>query len=103
MKFKYGWSRYILRIAMENIIPIENQWRPLKTLLDPVYQKNLIRFEKNILENIIFSKNEIINEYVNINTLKIIYQKLLQNDESSDSRYIWNIILLSIWLQKNNY
>ena len=32
MKFKHGWSRYILRIAMDGILPKENQWR-LKKLI----------------------------------------------------------------------
>ncbi|MGI6483992.1 MAG: asparagine synthase-related protein [Methanobacterium sp.] len=46
MKFKFGWSRYILRIAMTGILPIENQWRVSKANLNPVYKKNLLMFEK---------------------------------------------------------
>ncbi|MGI6483856.1 MAG: asparagine synthase-related protein [Methanobacterium sp.] len=51
-EFKFGWSRYILRIAMTGILPIENQWRVSKANLNPVYKKKLVNVrKKNIRTN----------------------------------------------------
>ena len=46
MKFKFGLNRYILRASMENILPKEIQWRPLKKYFDPVLEKNLLLLRK---------------------------------------------------------
>ncbi len=40
MKVKFGWSRYILRIAMDGILPQEIQWRPFKAEANNIYQNN---------------------------------------------------------------
>lgn len=97
IKFKSGWSRYILRIAMEGILPPENQWRSDKTNLDPFYEKNLL-FEKNSLDEIINSRENIIKEYVDINKIKEIYNKYREGKANSDSIYwIWLISMLSLW------
>lgn len=101
MKFKFGWSRYILRIAMKDILPPENQWRATKANLSPVYKKNMLLFEKNLLDEVIFSKNKIIKDYVNIDKLKDIYQKFIKGVEVSNSPYtIFLVSQLFLWLNQ---
>ena len=34
MKFKLGWDRYIQRVSMQDILPKDVQWRPLKKYFD---------------------------------------------------------------------
>ena len=88
---------------MNDILPEDIQWRHDKTILDPFYEKNLLLFEKNILEDIIFSKNQIIERYVDIKKTKEIYKKYNDGKADSDSIYwLWLVSILALWLNKNN-
>jgi len=103
MKFKFGWSRYILRIAMTGILPIENQWRVSKANLNPVYKKNLLMFEKKILEQMIFHDKAVIDQYVDIDVLREIYEKYIDGTGDSEHLYaIWLVLQLYLWLKRNS-
>lgn len=111
IKFQFGWDRYILRMAMENILPAEIQWRFSKQDYLPPLQKNLIFFEKKFLEEIIYDDNKKINDYVDLDVLKKIYENYKsQNAKSIDNKSLEDIIdavdvwlgtILYIWLWKN--
>jgi asparagine synthase (glutamine-hydrolysing) len=102
VKFKFGWNRYILRIAMNNILPKENQWRPDKINLTAYYERSLFFFEKKRLQNIIFSKNKKIGEYVNINMIKKVYRNYEDGKADPDSIYwLWMVSIMSLWFKCN--
>ena len=63
IKFKNGWYRYIQRIAMENVLPKQNQWRRKGSSILPLFDKNLLELEKDRLNDIIDTKHNLINEY----------------------------------------
>lgn len=97
MKFKNGWNRYILRLAMENILPKEIQWRAHKSDLSYTYKKNLL-LELKKLEKIIYEDNEIIEKYVNLKTIKKIFEKF-KSDGGNNLFEFWIVILLDYWLK----
>ncbi|WP_048190977.1 lasso peptide isopeptide bond-forming cyclase [Methanobacterium sp. SMA-27] len=102
MKFRFGWNRYIQRMAMDNILPKEVQWRPLKKFFNPVYEKNLLLFENNILKKIFCHENLMIKEYVDIEMIKEFYKEY--NSGRGDivsNRYIWLVTLLDLWLNES--
>ncbi len=95
IKFKSGWSRYILRIAMNNILPREVQWRSGKMNISPFYKKNLILFENNII-NEIANSNEI-EKYVDKKIIRDIYEDYKKgNDDIYD---LWLVLMLFLWLK----
>ncbi len=102
MKFKNGWNRYILRVSMENILPKEIQWRPLKKYFGSVLEKNFLLFEKNILDEIFCSNNPKIENYVNLDMLKLIYEKYNSGNENKNLEQLWSATLLHLWLQYSN-
>ncbi len=100
IKFKFGWNRYILRIAMNNILPKDNQWRPDKTNLTPYYEKNLFLFDKDRLDEILFSKNKNIDTYVDLNIIKNVYEKFKDGNADSDNIYwLWMVSILSLFVK----
>lgn len=100
MKFKFGWSRYIQRKSMDGIIPKEIQWRHKSESLEKVYEANLLRFEKQRLDQIIQTSNSTLNQFVDMNNLCEIYgQKFVKNTAEYESIDIWLSVLLSIWLE----
>lgn len=99
MKFKFGWSRYILRAAMDGILPIENQWRLLKATTDPIYH-NFLSSEKNIINKII-NDNNLLALFMDLNKINELHKKCLDGNKDIRFRYIWFAILLSLWLKDN--
>ena len=100
IKFQFGWSRYILRDAMKNMLPEENQWRPDKMNFRPYYKRNLLLFEKDRLDDIIFSKNKNIEEFVDINIIKNFYKKYEDGKADFNSIYwLWSVCILSLWVK----
>ncbi len=102
MKFKI-WNRYIQRASMENIIPSEIQWHKSKTNLKKFLNDNLILMEQSRLKSI-FTQEKIINQYSDINKLKIIYEDYNNNRKLSyqELYYLWLTMILFLWLKIRN-
>ncbi|MDI6723996.1 MAG: lasso peptide isopeptide bond-forming cyclase [Methanobacterium sp.] len=96
MKYRYGWDRYIQRIALNDILPRKIQWRPSKKLFGPVLERNLL-FEKDLLVEIFYENNEVINDYVNLDIIKDQYYKYSSTTEEKSLKDIWQITY-NIWL-----
>lgn len=102
MKFKYGWNRYTQRMAMENILPPEIQWRYIKKFFNPVYERNLLLFEESRLEKI-FTKNFLMEDYVNLDIINTFYKKYKSgNGNVRTNIELWLFILLDLWLRESN-
>ena len=98
-----GWDRIIMRRAMENILPTEIQWRKDKKYLNLNYTTNLIRFEKDLFEDLIFKNKRLIEDYVDIDALIKAYNLYNLNKNETDiiSVYnIWKSIILWLWISK---
>jgi asparagine synthase (glutamine-hydrolysing) len=98
MKLKFGWGKYILRLAMENILPVEIQWRNSKTDLSPSYEKNFLLFEKDTLKRLIYNENQLISDYINLEKFKDILNKRASEGEQ-DLFDVWLVVLLDLWLK----
>ncbi len=79
IKLKNGWGRYIMRRAMEDILPYEIQWRPLKANLSPNLTRKLAEYEKNTLNDIIYKDNVQMFPYYNIAYLGKIFDRYTKN------------------------
>jgi asparagine synthase (glutamine-hydrolysing) len=102
MKFRHGWNRYIQRVAMNDILPKEIQWRSLKNFFTEVYEKNLLLYEKNCLRQIFSQKNLLIKPYVNVHKIRDSYKKYEKGEGTIFSnRDIWLVTLLDLWLQND--
>lgn len=101
IKFKNGWDRYIQRISLENILPEEIRWRPLKKFFHSLYIKNLLLFENKYLDEIFVDENHVIDYYVNINLTKILYKKYKNGNKNIVIvRYLWLVTILNSWLKE---
>ncbi len=102
MKFRFGWGRYLQRVAMTNILPQEVQWRHSKISFSPILERNLLIFEKKRLEQILYHDNKLIKNYVDLDKLKNMYQRYSSGKhyEAGDVRDLWLIMILNFWLQK---
>ena len=99
-KLRNGWVRYVLRRAMDGILPEQIQWRIGKANLSPNVDRGLIKFERDRLDKVILSHSEIIAEYVDISALRESYQRYLthQTNAGDDAFTVWKVASLASWL-----
>ncbi|MDP3566396.1 lasso peptide isopeptide bond-forming cyclase [Sediminibacterium sp.] len=100
MKLRSGWDRYIQRISMENILPEEIQWRPLKKYFDPVLEKNLLLHEKKRLNEIFLTDSPLLEKYINSDVFYELYKEYKSKSENSND--LWSVTILYVWFYESN-
>jgi asparagine synthase (glutamine-hydrolysing) len=97
-----GFTRSILRRAMDGILPPEVQWRTDKGNLSPGVQLKLLEFERPTLEALLVDGPREIADYLDIDAVRTTYQRYAANPVASD-RDAFTLILaatLGLWLQQ---
>lgn len=101
-KLKLGWSRIVMRRAMEGILPRQIQWRGGKASMEDNFNVGLIVTDKAIVENALFSDSNHAKDFLNLEFLQRSFQAL-QSDPSGQKTEIieiWKGTTLSLWLQQ---
>ena len=98
-KLNNGWSRIIMRRAMKNILPYEIKWREDKAMLGPNFRKNLLIYEKNLIENLLFNKEYLIKDYVNIISLHNIFSRFISK-KPTNTLSLFGVVTIVLWIQK---
>lgn len=101
IKYDKGWGRLLARIGLAELLPEEVQWRRGKRNFFHVFERNFQLFEKTLFDDII-RQNHLINNYMDYNQLKKIYQRYAQGNSGADSIDLWKISILFIWLKNNS-
>jgi asparagine synthase (glutamine-hydrolysing) len=97
-KLHHGWSRLVMRRAMNNILPEKVQWRVGKTMMSPNFRHGLVSFNRDILDETIINNSVLIEKYVDINDLKKNYSQFLLEENDKDVT-LWVKTVLIIWLK----
>jgi asparagine synthase (glutamine-hydrolysing) len=102
-KLYRGWSRSILRRAMQDILPSEIQWRNDKGNLSSNFKLRLLQDERETLERVILGEPEIIEQYVDIAKLQASYHRYLDSPIKCDreSVDIFVAVNLALWLKQS--
>jgi asparagine synthase (glutamine-hydrolysing) len=100
-KLKLGWSRIIMRRAMEGVLPAQIQWRGGKTSLEENFKQGLFCKNKAIVENALCGDSNKAKDFLNLEFLQRSFQTLPSNpgDQLTDRIAIWRGTALSLWLQ----
>lgn len=96
-KMNNGWSRIILRRAMEGILPPEIQWRSDKANLSYNIRKNLT-LDKKFLDVLIFQKGYLIKDFVDVEKMFELYKRVMAKNNVSIFR-LWIIITFLVWYE----
>lgn len=94
-----GWSRLIMRRALEGILPTDVQWRGGKTSMTPNFRQGLLRFNQAVLQAVIMEPSSAA-EYIDWTAVQSAYQRLIAHDDATeaDLQAIWKGTVLSLWL-----
>ena len=101
-KLSKGWTRIILRRAMNNVLPEKVQWRNGKANLRPNFVSGLLT-ERNRLKKMIDESDRKIYNYTNINMLRNFYHSFVSGKGAP--RYVWAVyqaVFLELWFNQAN-
>lgn len=101
-KLSQGWSRMVLRRAMEGILPPEVQWRTNKANLSANLARNTLAYENARLEQLVESPGRL-EEYVQLSQVRRLYEGYKQNPaQGAGSAWRLNfLVLLANWLNND--
>jgi asparagine synthase (glutamine-hydrolysing) len=104
-KLGNGWSRLILRRAMEGILPPAIQWRPNKGNLSPNFFRRFLDHERDTLDRLIFQDFKPLRRYVDLSAMREAYRAYgaspLTNQQFS--LQIFAAANLGLWLRSAGF
>lgn len=100
-KLHQGWTRTVMRRALDGILPPEVQWRTTKANLSPNFKRNLLVCERNRIEQIIFRQPQLIEPYVDMPALRAAYHRYVAQPMHSeqDAFMVYRSVVLATWLR----
>lgn len=101
-KLKQGWTRSILRRAMQDILPEAVQWRGGKTNMMPNCLYGVLQYNQKLLDEVVMMQTETITPYINLDTLRQSYKRLVLTDQATDKDFsqVWQATGLALWLHQ---
>jgi len=102
-KLSNGWSRHILRRAMDGILPPEVQWRRDKIDFKGNLVRGMLRHHRPLLDSVLIADAYGIGEYVNLDELVSAYERMTTAPDSiagDEVQFIWRSISLALWLDQ---
>jgi len=98
-KLREGWTRWVLRRAMEGVLPREIQWRGSKSDLSGSFNRGLREFERARLDEVLLRPPGALECYVDIPRLRTAYRRFLEEGSSRLSMAVWKAVTLALWLR----
>jgi asparagine synthase (glutamine-hydrolysing) len=100
-KWRLGWARYIMRRALEGILPKEVQWRAGKTSNTPVLDHTLGQLEAHTIEQQLAGLEQSLPGYVNAAVVRQAAQRYLSGVyRPADEVTVWKAVNLSRYLEQ---
>ncbi len=100
-KLRQGWSRAVMRRAMDNILPKQIQWRGGKTVMTPNFLRGMLHLDRELVDEVISSNPNSIKEFVDLNSLHKSHHRLVSEGKvknNDDVIVVWKAVTLSLWL-----
>jgi asparagine synthase (glutamine-hydrolysing) len=100
LKIHGGYTRWILRRAMEGILPREIQWRPGKTNLGYGFKHCLLTHGMRTLEDAITSASASLRPYICPNHFKTSLRRFRHRKGDEETLFLWQVANLARWMTR---
>lgn len=98
-KLNRGWTRMVMRRALAGSLPEEIRWRADKTRLAANHVRNLLLFERELIEEMVLYHPGTLEEYVDMDALRSAYYRYVSCRSRDDAFEVWNAVSLALWLR----
>lgn len=95
-----GWTRLLVRRALNNILPTDVQWRPSKTNIAHNLQKSVSTWEQARINTALGKPHPKTAEILDMPVLRSLYANLEHNQDPYIFGYFWKFVTLNTWLQQ---
>ncbi|GAC1652506.1 MAG: lasso peptide isopeptide bond-forming cyclase [Herpetosiphon sp.] len=103
-KMNAGWTRLVLRRAMDGIIPPQVQWRGGKANHGMALDHGLLAFERSRMDHLILEDTAVLDPFIDITALQKSYQRFIARTATEGERLlIWRSVALALWLQHSAF
>ena len=100
-KLHQGWTRVVMRRAMNQILPETVRWRVGKSDLSPNFARRLWEQDGCLLDDVIVKDPEVIEDYVDVTALRDAYRRCASLPMAqSDALTVYSAATLAIWLRQ---
>lgn len=100
-KMQQGWTRLIMRRAMDGILPTKVQWRGGKTNMLPSFNYGLRNLEQQRLCEVIIENSGAIEAFIDTTKLRDVYDRfLLTQANDQEVNAMWRAVCLGLWLHR---
>jgi asparagine synthase (glutamine-hydrolysing) len=98
-KLSGGWTRVVMRRALDSTLPKEIQWRGSKTDLGHNFVRSLL-LERAPLEKLVANTPKTIEKYVTVPALQKAYCRFVSHGERVGAATVWSMAILALWLRQ---
>ena len=104
-KLRDGWSRLIIRRALEGVLPQEVQWRTSKNNFAEELRRGLRVYEKARLEALVVEETLPVKSYVNKTNLASFIEKTLGDAPHNEchAHEVLRAVCLQVWLLQTEH
>ncbi len=97
-KLRDGWGRFVLRRAMQGLLPPDVQWRTSKGNPGPNFHRALRMFESDRIDGMMNAPDPLA-PYVDIDRLRALHERWLRGAAADDEvMALWKCLTLWPWL-----
>lgn len=102
-KMYQGWTRIVMRRAMEGVLPPQIQWRGGKSNLGANFNHGL-RLGQEKLDRVFKQDLISIADYIDMPILRSLYQRFSSGKDMTHLEFlaIWKSLSLALWLKESN-
>jgi len=99
-KLRDGWTRSIMRRALDGILPPNVQWRRDKANLGPNFVRALFERDQRTLQDVVVSRLGALQDFVNVSAVRQAYGRWSKNplECAEDGLTLFTIATLAFWL-----
>ena len=103
MKFRQGWPRYVMRVALEGILPPKVQWRATKSNIGFGFYQGLLNHERSRIEALL-REPEHLDPFVAPEALRVLWhQAQLPPERNGEADFmLYLVLVLAVWLKQTH-
>jgi asparagine synthase (glutamine-hydrolysing) len=102
-KMRGGWTRFIMRRAMEGILPPSVQWRPDKANLHQGFEHGLRTFGRTFFDGVILGDSKELECFLDMEAVRGLYARFAAGEaiDEDDVNMLWRAASVGLWLRRS--
>jgi asparagine synthase (glutamine-hydrolysing) len=99
-KLSGGWSRMVMRRALEGVLPEEIRWRPGKARLGGGFRHGLLFYDRSRVVDLMENDSSHAWRYVDRDALRASFRRYADGGEGEQALLVWRAVTLGLWLDQ---